>query len=350
VTALLLLSGLVLLVAGGELLVRGAVRIALVFGVSPLIIGLTVVAFGTSAPELAVSLFAAVRGSADVAVGNVVGSNIFNVLFILGISAALVPFVVSHQLIRLDVPIMILVSLLFFVFASSGVIVRGEGIVLVAGLLGYIGIQIRIARRSPIAPPEQTEHEGHWIRDIVYIIIGLALLVLGSRWLVNGAITLARQLGVTELVIGLTIVASGTSLPEVATSIIAGLRGQRDIAVGNVIGSNIFNILAVIGVTAVAAPHGVPVSAAAFAVDIPVMIAVAALCLPIFISGFTVSRWEGLLFIAYFCPYITYLVLDSSQHGDLSDYSRLVLNIVIPLSLLTILGSLLRRYILRRRA
>jgi cation:H+ antiporter len=336
VTILLLVSGLVLLVAGGELLVRGAARLAFSFGISPLIIGLTVVAFGTSSPELAVSVKAALEGSADIAVGNVVGSNIFNVLFILGASAIIVPLLVSQQLIRLDVPVMIVASAVFLLFARDGVLSRAESLLLVAALVAYIAMQLGISRRAPLEPRDAARYTGRWYADVALIVVGLVLLVLGARWLVDSAANLARSLGVSELVIGLTIVAAGTSMPEAATSIIAGFRKQRDIAVGNVIGSNIFNILAVLGITGAVSTGGVPVSAAAVSFDIPIMIAVAVLCFPIFFSGYAISRSEGVLFLGYYGLFTTYIIIDAARPGSVDVYSRVVMTFVIPVTLATV--------------
>jgi cation:H+ antiporter len=347
VTAVLFIAGLVLLVAGGELLVRGAAHLAGGLGVPPLIIGLTVVAFGTSSPELAVSVQAALAGQSDIAVGNVVGSNIFNVLFILGLSAVVVPLVVSEQLVRLDVPVMVGVSLAFVLMALDGNIGRAEAVVLVIGLAFYIGMQVVLSRRSPPSITSVDDVGGGKLPvNILLIVVGLGLLLLGSRWLVGSAVEIATLFGMPQLVIGLTIVAAGTSMPEVATSVVAGLRGQRDIAVGNVVGSNIFNILAVIGITGVATPGGITVSAGALSLDIPVMFAVAVLCLPIFLSHFSISRGEGLLFMGYYALYTTYLILDASNHEALDEFRSIVLLVVLPLTLLTLAGFV---FLARRR-
>jgi cation:H+ antiporter len=342
VTVLLFIAALILLVAGGELLVRGAARLAAGLGVAPLVIGLTVVAFGTSAPELAVSVRAALTGQADIAVGNVVGSNIFNVLFILGVSAVIVPLSVTQQLIRLDVPVMVGTSALVLVMALDGAIGRLEAALLVTGLLAYVGLQVHLSRRASSNANAETQH-GRTAANLFLIAAGLALLVLGSNWLVTAAARIAALLGVSHLIVGLTIVAAGTSLPEVVTSIIAGLRGQRDIAIGNVIGSNIFNLLAVLGITGVVVPGGLPVSASAAAMDIPVMLAVAVLCLPVFI-GYTINRWEGLLFLAYYVIYTTYLILAAASHDALSSFQDVVLRFVLPLTVATLLlGQALAR-------
>lgn len=342
-TYLFLAAGLVLLVFGADLLVKGASRIAAGFGISPLIIGLTVVAFGTSAPEMAISVSSALKGEADIAVGNVVGSNIFNVLFILGISALISPLLVSKQLVRIDVPVMVAVSFLAFAFAIDGNFSFVEGVVLFGGILIYVAVLIRIGSTSD-EEVEAVEKSAHWAIDLALIVVGLALLILGSRWLVSSAVTIAASMGVSELVIGLTIVAAGTSLPEVATSIIATMRGQRDIAVGNVVGSNIFNILAVLGLTAIVAPGGLPVSAAAINFDFPVMLAVAVACLPIFFVGYSIARWEGGLFLGYYIAYTTYLILAATQHDALPEFSNAMLYFVLPLTVVTLVVVLFREY------
>ncbi len=254
-TAALLILGTVLLVAGAEFLVRGASKLAVSVGISPLVVGLTVVAFGTSAPELAVSTYAAFTGEAEIAIGNVVGSNIFNILFILGVSAMITPLVVAQQLIRLDIPIMIGVSILLLILGVDGKIGHIDGLLLFSMVVAYTVFLIRQSRKESRAVREEYEREfgvgkeektpHAWKIDLAYMVGGALMLVLGSRWLVDGAVRVAVDLGVSELVIGLTIIAIGTSLPEVATSVVASLRGERDIAVGNVVGSNIFNILAV---------------------------------------------------------------------------------------------------------
>ena len=341
-TILLFIAGLVILVAGGELLVRGSARLAAATGVSPLVVGLTVVAFGTSSPELAVSVQASLAGQVDIAVGNVIGSNIFNVLLILGLSAAIVPLVVSAQLVRLDVPIMIGVSILLLVLALDGQLSRFECGLLAAGLVAYIVTQIVLSRRSIAMSDDEPIETGNPLINLLLIVVGLALLVLGSRWLVQSAVEIAEAFGVTQLVIGLTIVAAGTSMPELATSVIAGVRGQRDIAVGNIIGSNIFNILAVLGISGVLAPAGIPVSNAALTLDFPVMLAVAVLCFPIF-SKYAIRRWEGMLFVAYYALYTGYLILDSANHEGLAEYRMVVLTTVLPLTLITVVVSTLRQ-------
>jgi cation:H+ antiporter len=337
-TAWLFLGGLVLLIAGGELLVRGASALALRLGMTPLVVGLTVVAFGTSSPELAVSVGAAWTGNADVALGNVVGSNIFNVLFILGAAALVTPLVVSRQLVIWDAPIMVGVCAMLLPLALDGQVGRGDGVLLVAGLAAYLVFAIWLSRREA-APADDggAAGAGPWWRSAAFIVIGLGLLVVGAGWLVDAAVALARALGLSELVIGLTIVAAGTSLPEVVTSIVAALRGQRDIAVGNVVGSCIFNVLAVLGITAAVAPSGIAVAPAALAFDIPVMIAVAVACLPIFFTGHLIARWEGGLFLFYYAAYTAYVILKATEHDALPAFSGVMAAFVLPLTAVTLL-------------
>lgn len=348
--------GLIALIAGAELLVRGASRLALSFGISPLVVGLTVVAFGTSSPEMAVSVQSASSGQVDIALGNVVGSNIFNVLFILGVSALIVPLVVHRQLIRQEVPIMIGVSLLAWALAADGGIGRTDGLIFVAFLIAYTVFLIRQSRReiasgAPSAeglPDTRSRWDRHWSVQILMVIGGLGLLVVGANWLVDAAIALARELGVSELIVGLTIVAAGTSLPEVATSIIAAIRGQRDIAVGNVVGSNIFNILGVLGVSASVAPSDLSVAPSMLAFDLPVMVAIAVACLPIFFTGNLIARWEGALFIGYYLAYTIYLILDASGHDAQAGFSTMMSLFVLPLTVLTLAILSWRHYRARR--
>lgn len=343
--ALAFAAGLALLVLGGEWLVRGASRLASRLGVPPLVVGLTVVAFGTSAPELAVTTGAALAGgpAADLALGNVVGSNIFNVLFILGVSALVTPLAVGLRLVRLEVPLMIGVSALALVLIGNGVVGRGEGLLLTAGLLGYVAFTVVQARRAQgPATGGDRPAGGSAMSQVALIVAGLVVLVVGSRLLLHGAVGSARLLGVSEAVIGLTIVAAGTSLPELTTSVLAGLRGERDIAVGNVVGSNLFNLLGVLGIAAVIAPGGVPAPAAVIAFDAWVMLAVALLCLPVFFTGPGIERWEGALFLLYYLAYSTWLILDATAHDALPAFSGVMLWGVLPLTLLTLAASLWR--------
>ncbi|RIL05890.1 MAG: sodium:calcium antiporter [Proteobacteria bacterium] len=338
-------AGLVLLVAGAELLVRGASRLAGAFGISPLVIGLTVVAYGTSTPELAVAVQAGFDGRADLAVGNVVGSNVFNILFILGTCAAIAPLVVQAQVVRREVPIMIGASLLAALLGIDGRYGMLDGALLTAGIAFYSVSSIVQSRRESKAVQEEYAHEfgapaaghgGGLAVQVALIAVGLVLLILGARWLVHSAVTVAQALGVSEVVIGLTIVAAGTSLPEVAASLVATLRGERDIAIGNVIGSNIYNVLAILGIASLVTPGGLSVAPSIQTFDGPVMIAVALACLPLFFTGRRVARWEGLLFLAYYFAYAAYLVLDAVGHDALPAYSAVMLEFTMPLTAITI--------------
>jgi cation:H+ antiporter len=345
-TILILIAGLVLLVAGAEVLVKGASRIAFMFGLSPLVIGLTIVAYGTSSPELMVSVQSSLAGQPDIALGNVVGSNIFNVLLILGISALITPLVVAQQLIRLDVPILIGVSCLTLMFGLDGKISRVDGAIFLIGIILYttfLLIQSRKERNPEVTEEYEREYGGSTARspqqiaiNIGFVVLGLGLLVLGSKFLVDSSIAIARSFGVSELVIGLTLVAAGTSLPELATSVVASVRGERDIAVGNVIGSNIFNILAVLGGSSLFSADGLTVSASALRFDIPVMIAVAVICLPVFITGQLIARWEGLLFLSYYVAYTAYLIMDSANYETLPIFSNILLFVVFPATILSL--------------
>jgi cation:H+ antiporter len=347
----LFVVGLVLLVAGASLLVRGASRLALSLGVSPLVVGLTIVAFGTSAPELAVSVGAALDDRVDIAVGNVVGSNIFNVLFILGLSALIAPLVVHTQLIRQEVPVMIGASLLLLALGLDGALGLIDAALLLGLLLAYTVFLIVQSRRQTQADAEEyaealeprSQWDRHWAVQIALVLGGLVLLVIGSDWLVTAAVAFARALGVSDLVIGLTIVAAGTSMPEVATSIVAAIKGERDIAVGNVVGSNTFNILGVLGLTGLVAGDGLPLAPAVLNFDLWVMLVVAFACLPVFLTGREIARWEGGVFIGYYVAYTAYLILASQQHELLPRFSQVMLGFVIPLTIVTLIVMLLRR-------
>ncbi|MEX0680302.1 MAG: calcium/sodium antiporter [Balneolales bacterium] len=352
-TILLFVLGLAFLIIGAEMLVHGASKLASGLGISPLIIGLTVIAFGTSAPELAVSIGGAISGQADIVLGNVVGSNIFNVLFILGISAIIVPLFVSQQIIRFDVPLMIIVSGVVLFLSLDQMITRFDGFLLVAGLILYVVILVIFSLRAnsgnkePGQKIQTTQPSGdpvNWLLNIFLVIIGLALLVLGSRWFVSGAVSFAGYLGVSELIIGLTIVAAGTSMPEVVTSIIAAIRGERDIAVGNVVGSNIFNLLGVLGISSMLAPSGISVSEPILAFDIPLMIAVAIACLPVFFTRGAISRWEGFLFLCYYIAYTSYLILNATQHSLLTIFNTVMLYFAIPITAVTLIIIVFREF------
>ena len=334
---LFVLLGLALLTAGAEAVVRGAGALARRLGVSALLVGLTVVAFGTSAPELAVSLRAATAGRGDVALGNVVGSNIFNVLVILGLSAVITPLVVRRQLVRVDVPIMVGVSFLPLILGWNGLISPGEGFLLAGLLVAYLLVLVRVAVRTRSAKPAKlpsgsTPAPRPWPLHVLLALVGLVCLAAGGEVLVGGAAGLARAAGVSELVIGLTLVAGATSLPEVATSVVASLRGERDLAIGNVVGSNVFNVLGVLGASA-AASGGLSVPSGVRAFDFPVMIAVGLVCLPVFVSGARISRLEGGAFLLFYGVYLTYLALHATDHPFQDEFGRIVIGFVLPITI-----------------
>lgn len=307
-----MLGGLIILVAGAELLVRGSVGTALRFGLTPLLIGLTIVAFGTSAPELVVSIQAASNGSDDIALGNIIGSNISNIALILGIAALIQPLKVQTSIIRKDVPILLGTSLLLVFFLMDGVISQLEGIFFFTGVVAFTVASIRMAKMET-SVEVKTEYEDVvpkkslplWL-NVVMIVGGLGLLILGAKWLVDGAIEIASSIGMSQAVVGLTIVAVGTSLPELATSVMAALKKEGDIAIGNVVGSNIFNILCILGITAMI----LPVSQGGITtVDILLMLGLTLLLLPILRSGYIVSRIEGGVLLTIYLAYTAYLVL-----------------------------------------
>lgn len=340
------IAGLALLVKGADYLVQGAGKLATLAGISPLVVGLTVVAFGTSSPELAVSIKANFTEQAGISVGNVIGSNITNILLILGIAATITPLRVSQKLVRMDVPIMIGISILLLFFSLDRELGKLDGFLLLAGGIfytTYLLIQSRCNNSSPtelteefdVIPQEKSLRE--WLVNLGLFIIGFIMVVWGSDWLVFGATTIASALGVSELVIGLTVVALGTSLPELATSITASLKGETDIAVGNVVGSNIFNILIVLGTAGIFAPSGVEISASAINLDIPIMIAVAIACLPIFFTDNLISRWEGVFFWLYYIVYTLFLFLKSMEQESLPIFNTVMLWFVIPITVLTLI-------------
>ncbi|MGL4822768.1 MAG: calcium/sodium antiporter [Plesiomonas shigelloides] len=369
---LLLAIGLVLLVVGADGLVKGAARLAASIGIPSLVIGLTVVAFGTSAPELAVSIRSALAGQSEMAIANVVGSNIFNVLFILGLAAIITPLAISRQLIRQDVPLMVLASMLVFYMIRDGVLSRLDAGILVVLLLAYTvflfvqGKRTEATERasgannsvapsasgaalSDAASAEQDDEVDALIRgthptwqNLLWIIGGLACLVAGANLLVNSAVNIARAFAVSEAVIGLTIVAVGTSLPEVMTSIVASIKGQRDIAVGNVVGSNIFNLLAVLGVSGVLSSNGLAGNEQLVQQDFPVMLAVALLCVPLFFTGAILSRIEGALFFILYLAYTLFLIGGALHAPWLASVHGIIVYALIPLTVVVVIGSLVK--------
>ncbi|WLG98474.1 calcium/sodium antiporter [Pseudomonas sp. FP198] len=340
-----LLGALLLLIAGAELLVRAAVGLAARLQVRPLIIGLTVVAFGSSAPQMAVSLQATLAQNADIAVGSVIGSTIFNLLVTLGLSALIIPLRVSRQLVRLDIPLMIGACLLVFVLAWNEELTRLDGALLLIALAVYLALLLRQSRHSGRPHPLGGEVvDMGWPKSLVMIASGLAMLVFAGHLLLGAAVEVATDLGLSERIIGLTIVAVSTSLPELATSLIAALRGQRDIAVGNVIGSNLFNLLGVLGVTALAAPSPLSVSPNALDFDLPVMLGVAVLCLPVFYSGYRVTRAEGLLLLGLYLAYGLHVVSFTTGMPLAGQLERLMLFYVLPALLAFLLFTSVRAW------
>lgn len=298
---------LVLLFAGAESLVRGSASLALRAGLSQLMIGLTVVAFGTSSPELVVSVKAALSQQGDLSVGNVVGSNIFNIAVILGLTALVCPIPVRRQIIRLDAPIALGVALVLMLLMFNDVLGRIEGSLLFAGIIAYVVLNLVIARRQPGESDAEEGDESvtsmsrHWWIDLAFIVGGLAVLVLGSRLLVEHSVSLAQGLGVSEAVIGLTIVAAGTSMPELATSLVAAMRRRADIAIGNVVGSNVFNILGILGLASVVSPLSAP---GISNMDYLTMVVLTALMIPLLYTGRILHRSEGALLLALYGIYL----------------------------------------------
>jgi cation:H+ antiporter len=351
-------AGLALLVLGANALVDGAGKLALSFGLSPLVVGLTVVAFGTSAPELAVAVGAVINGQGDVAVGNVVGSNIFNILVILGLSAIIVPLVVHVQVIRQEMPIMLGSGALVVVFAMDSRLTLLEGFFLFTLLLAYTVFLVVQARKSNASQTGDFDQElqkakpdswkSKWYAQIGLVIVGLVMLVQGSDWLVDSAVVFAKALGISELIIGLTIVAAGTSLPEVAATLAAALKDERDMAVGNVLGSCAFNTMGVLGLAAIVANFnngstGLALAPSLVNFDLWVMLAAFFACLPVFLSGREIARWEGAVFVAYYVAYVAYLILQAQSHSALSAFSNAMLSFVIPITIVTLVVAGVRQ-------
>ncbi|MDH5654443.1 MAG: calcium/sodium antiporter [Spirochaetia bacterium] len=338
------IGGLIALIAGAEFIVKGSAKIALYLGISPLVIGLTIVAMGTSAPELAVSIQSGLEGKEGIALGNVIGSNIMNILLILGLSALIHPLKVDQRLVQIEVPIMIASSFIVYFMSLNDVISRNEGIVLFSGIILYIIytlVKSRKEKKKIIAEYEEEFGKKSELTKTsvlissVLVVIGFILLVKGSEYLVEGAVNIARYFEVSEFIISILIIALGTSLPEAATSVVAGLRGENDIAVGNAVGSNIFNLLSVMGAAAIFTPGGIDVDPGALSVDIPVMIAVAIACLPVFMADHTITRFRGGLFFGYFIFYVAYLIISAKEHQYLTAFNWIMLLFVIPLTLIT---------------
>jgi cation:H+ antiporter len=384
-----ILAGLVLLTVGGEVLVRGASALARKFGISPLVVGLTVVSLATSAPELAVTTGAVLRDEPGLAVGNVVGSNIANVLLILGVAALIIPLAVRRRLVRMDLPIMVGLSAVLLLMALDGRVSPLDGALLLAAMVSYTVLTVVVSRRdaaraaadggagadadaaadadadagtdadadadadaaalAPAGLPVPVAEPAPVLKSLFFVAAGVALLVGGATVLVEGAVNVADAFGISSLVVGLTVVAVGTSLPELAVSVIAVLRGERDLAVGNVVGSNIANIGLVLGLPSLLAADGLPVPDAAAALDIPLMLAAAAALLPIAFTGFAISRWEGGLFLGLYTAYTTFVILAATEHDALEGFTAAMAWFVLPLLAVTLLALALYEVRLRGR-
>ncbi|GIU03595.1 calcium/sodium antiporter [Shewanella glacialipiscicola] len=306
-----ILGGFIILTLGAEALVRGASSIALRLGITPLIIGLTIVAFGTSAPELAVSVKSALAGNSGIALGNVIGSNIANIGLILAITALIRPIQVQSQVVKRDIPLMILASMLFWGLLLDGELSLIDGVVLLSLLIGYLAFSY-ISSKNSNEEEEIEAGPNNPLLSALFIVVGISMLVGGGILFVNGAVDLAKTFGVSEVIIGLTIVAIGTSMPELVTSVIAALKGQSDIAIGNIVGSNIFNILGILGITAIVQP----VSSLGFQpIDFIVMLAFAVIILPFAWTGLRIGRREGTVLLLGYLGYMGYLVNQASTQA-----------------------------------
>lgn len=303
----LFLLGVALLVAGGELFVKGSSSLAKKLGLSPMLIGLTVVAFGTSAPELAVSVQATLAGNNAIAVSNVVGSNIFNLLFILGLSALVTPLSVEKKLVKMDLPIMLASAGLLWLMIVDENLSRAQGLFLLALFFAFLIWQFKADPDQGSGESDTSKPVNLWT-TIFFILCGLSLLVFGADLTVKGATSLAKLLDVSDRIIGILVVAAGTSLPELATSVMAGIRGERDIAIGNVVGSNILNILVILGASAAMTAQGLLVDPAFLGLDVPFMVFCSFLALPFFMTGKRLSRLEGGVFLILYSCYAAWLI------------------------------------------
>ncbi|MFH1356404.1 MAG: calcium/sodium antiporter [bacterium] len=346
---LYLIAGIGLLVFGSDVLVRGASNLAKIFKISPLTIGLTVVAFGTSAPEAAVSVFSALKSHPDIAVGNIVGSNIFNVFVVLGCSALITPLVVTKQVIKTETPLMLAASILLIVLSLDGSLNKIESTVFLLLIFIYTGWTIFKSRKEQIKNlalnNQSPKHNA--IVYVCFIIVGLIILVLGSKLVVYSASGIARYFGVNEMIIGITIVGAGTSLPELTTSIVAAVKKDTDIAIGNVIGSNIFNILFILGLSGIFSPINLPIDPSVLSFDFINIIATCLLCMTFFITGFKVDRWEGITFIALYVMYVLILIGTSKNSPVTASMKNIYIFILISVFLFSCFHALKQRKQLR---
>ncbi|SMO53814.1 calcium/sodium antiporter [Gracilimonas mengyeensis] len=340
--------GLVLLITGAELFLNSVDKFGIAWRISPLIMGLTVVAFATGAPELAISLQAAADGQPDLVLGNIIGSNISNILLILGITGVLAPLAITNKVIKRDIPMVLAASVLMYVLAMDGWLTPLDGFIILAALVAYsmfIYFQIKSDRKKNTgedlsnAAQEILKGSPTWFytKYLFLLLGGLVMIVAGSRLMVDAAVTIAEVLGVSELIIGLTIVSIGTSLPEVATSLSAARKGDSDTAIANVLGSNLYNILLTLGLTIVIAPGALSVSAEAIRFDMPVMIIVVVACLPLFWPGKELGRAEATGFLLYYASYLGYLVLLAMGHAVVDTFELVMIWGIIPLTILLII-------------
>jgi cation:H+ antiporter len=297
-------------------LVRAGTGLASWLGIRPMMIGLTVVSLGTSVPELAIGIDAAVSGSPGLAVGNIVGTNLVNILLILGLSAVLAPIALDRATLRFDLPAMTAAALLLYLLSIDGALTRPDGVILLLGGVAYTAGLVQVSRRETADPDEGpaaivagAADRRRPLRHVLLLLVALVVVVIGAELLVEGAVSSARTLGVSDAIIGLTIVAVGTSAPELVTTVVSTLRGDRDLAIGNLIGSSIYNIGAVLGLTVVVAPHGVPVPDEVLAADLGLLVVVTAAAVPVFVTGTRISRIEGGLFVASYIGYLAWLLL-----------------------------------------
>ena len=319
----LFIAGLVLLSIGAEMILRGASRLAASLGIEPLILGLTVVSIGTSMPELAVGITASREGSGALAVGNIAGANMINILFILGLSALLRPLPLHLQVLKLDLPVMVVAAVMMTVLAWDGVLTPLDGGLLFGAAILYTAVLVRASRGETQAVKTEfkemydSDLKSRWtaaqgmLKYAILLAGGMGLTVLGADWLLDGAVDIARAIGLTEAVIGLTIVSIGTTAPELATTVVATIKDERNVAVGNLLGSSIYNIFVIMGLICIASPGGVPVEEGLLYFDIPLMVGVAFLCIPVFVTGRRVSRLEGGAFITFYAVYLLWLLIGS---------------------------------------
>ncbi len=344
------LIGLVLLVVGAEGLVRGATRLGVLAGLSPLVIGLTIVSFATTAPEASVSIVAAADGRGGLAVGNVLGSNIFNILVVAGAAATIIAIPVSNITIRKDLPVLIAATTLVYLFAINKNVAEWEGILLLIALVSFITFSVLQSRRTARGTRESriTRTRREALNEmgigLGLSIIGAGFLIFGSRLFVDSASTIAEALGVSELIIGLTIVSAGTSAPELTTSVIAALRGETDLAIGNAVGASVINVLGVIGASALVSGGGLSVPGDAIRLDFPVAVTVGLIVLSIAMIGQRAGRKDGLVMLGFYGIYLGALIAVSLDDDLLTPASIIALGVVLPVSVITAVFMVIRTY------